>query len=112
MLEACYFCLHREAFRHEVRRREHSRIFCILLSALTSTTPEPRWRLKPKVHQMQELREMCTENPSNNWTYRDEDFGGTMAAMARVRGGKGSARVVGRNVLLRFIAKNPLPRMR
>ena len=54
-----------------------------------------RWRLKPKLHMMQELCELQTDNPSQNWTYQDEDFGGSMAACARVRGGSATAKVVG-----------------
>ena len=67
------------------------------------------WRMKPKTHLMQELCEFTTTNPSSNWCYRDEDSGGTMAAMARVRGGRGSARVVGTNLLRKFVARHPVP---
>ena len=107
-LEACYFCLHAQTFKSEVMA-EHSRTFCLLLAALEETAEQPNWRLKPKAHLMQEMCEMMKVNPSKHWTYRDEDFGGSMAAMARVRGCKGSAKVVGQNVLLKFQAKCKLP---
>ena len=68
-----------------------------------------KWRLKPKVHQMQELCEEALHNASRNWTNRDEDFGGSMAGFARVRGCKATAKVVGLNVLLKFQARHALP---
>ena len=88
---------------------ENSRKNCILFAALEAASEGINWILKPKVHLMQELCELTDTNPSTNWTYRDEDFGGSMAGMARVRGGRGSARVVGLNVLRKFIAKHRLP---
>ena len=81
----------------------------MLLAGLEEVAEEPNWRLKPKAHLMQEMCEMSQVNPTKHWTYRDEDFGGTMAAMARVRGGRGSAKVAGQNVLLKFQAKCKLP---
>ena len=112
-LQACYFNLHEATFRHE-SLAEHSRKFCLLLAALEEHAGQDSkaWRLKPKAHQMQELCEMSRSNPSKNWTYRDEDFGGSMAALARVRGGKAGPMVVGRNVLLKFQAKHPLRALR
>jgi hypothetical protein len=111
-LQACYQCLHGDGFNHDVLR-EHSRKFCIQFAALEATLGDggaaARWRLKPKIHQMQELCEESCHNPSQNWTYRDEDFGGSMAAFARVRGGKATAKVVGYNVLLKFQARHELP---
>lgn len=111
-LQACYQSLHGALFDHEVLR-EHSRKFCIQFSALEATFgaggTAMKWRLKPKVHQMQELCEEALHNPSRNWTYRDEDFGGSMAGFARVRGGKATAKVVGFNVLLKFQARHALP---
>ena len=107
-LQSCYFCLHGDVFNHATMS-ENSRKFCILFAALEAASEGINWRLKPKVHLMQELCEFTDTNPSTNWTYRDEDFGGSMAGMARVRGGRGSARVVGLNVLRKFIAKHRLP---
>lgn len=108
-LRACYECLENTVFDHDVMS-ENSRRFCLLYAALEKASRNPmHWRLKPKFHLMQELCEMSPHNPARNWLYRDEDFGGTMAAMARVRGGRASAAVVGRNVLLKFKAKHPLP---
>jgi len=110
-LDACYFCLHDLAYSHEVMK-ENSRKFCLLLASLEATAEAPNWRMKPKTHLMQEMCEMSEGNPTRHWTYRDEDFGGSMAATARVRGGRGSARVVGLNVLSKFTARHPVPAIR
>jgi len=111
-LHGCYECLHAANFGHEILR-DHSRKFCIQFSALETTLGGGgallKWRLKPKVHLMQELCEESRHNPSTNWTYRDEYFGGSMAGFARVRGGKATAKVVGHNVLLKFQARHALP---
>jgi len=111
-LHGCYECLHAANFDHEILR-DHSRKVCIQFSALETTLGGGgallKWRLKPKVHLMQELCEESRHNPSTNWTYRDEDFGGSMAGFARVRGGKATAKVVGHNVLLKFQARHALP---
>ena len=90
---------------------DNSRKFCVLYSALESTVGAtcPRWRMKPKTHLMQELCEMHTHNPSSNWLYRDEDFGGSMAAFARRRGGPARPAVVSACVLMKFRARHPLP---
>ena len=44
------------------------------------------WRIKPKLHLFLHI---CSDNslPRLTWTYRDEDFGGSVARMARRRGG-------------------------
>ena len=47
--------------------------------------------------------------PSLYWTYRDEDFGGTLARMARRRGGRSTARSTGESVLSRFAGKADVP---
>ena len=75
-----YANLARDAFSHE-SLADHSRKFAVLWRALEAFTVEPFWRTKPKLHQMQELCEMLEHNPSLNWTYRDEDFGGVMAQL-------------------------------
>ena len=61
----------------------------LLLYVSLSESDESKvfWRFKPKHHLFQELTEYDNCNPSQNWTYRDEDFGGTVAAISRRRGG-------------------------
>ena len=51
-LQSCYFCLHGAVY-NPATMSENSRKFCILPSALEGVN----WRLKPKVHMVQELCE-------------------------------------------------------
>ena len=45
------------------------------------------------------------DNPALGWTYRDEDIGGYVAAVARRRGGKNSVVSAGQTALNKFRAK-------
>lgn len=90
-----------------------SRRVAQLWVSLEAASPEPFWRVKPKLHLMQELcEEQLGSRPALLWCYRDEEFGGSCASMARRRGGRHSARSVAESVVLRFIAKESLPRAR
>ena len=108
-LNDMYDCL-AEANFNSVRMAETCRRFCLLQVALEQTCPTAKgWRVKPKMHLLQELCE-CTDNrPSQMWTYRDESFGGDVAKIARSRGGHCTPMAVGNNVLLKFLAKHPVP---
>ena len=64
------------------------------------------WRIKPKFHWFMHLTD-GTHKPSMNWLYRDEDFGGTVAAAARRRGGLNSPGATSRNVLQSLAIVNP-----
>ena len=88
---------------------ERSRRLAALWVAIEARSEEPFWRVKPKLHQFQHLCETTGSLPTESWTYRDEDFGGTMSRLARSRGGPRSASAVARNVLLKFIARHPVP---
>ena len=109
-LAAMYANLSHEAFSH-ASLSEHCRKFALLWRGLELTVGDgsPLWRIKPKLHQMQELCELSVSNPSLNWLYRDEDFGGTMAGLVRVRGGKATAKRIGQSALVKFFARHPLP---
>lgn len=87
----------------------NSRKFAILWRGLEQNADGPMWRSKPKLHMMQELCELSMHNPAGNWTYRDEDFGGSMAALVRIRGGKATAKRVGVNALTKFFARHRMP---
>jgi len=52
--------------------------------------------------------ELCgsSSNPSSSWCYRDEDFGGYLASIARRKGGAYNCIEVSSNVLAKFIAAN------
>ena len=68
--------------------------FLLLYSALSDeaeANASVAWKLKPKMHLFQELAEYSVYevgNPSEFWSYKDEDFMGWVAAMAYRRGGK------------------------
>ncbi len=100
--------LARDAFCH-ASLAEHSRKFALLYQSLDGATAEPFWRVKPKLHQMQELCELSRHNPAANWTHRDEEFGGFMASLVRIRGGSATAKRVGHNCLVKFFARHLLP---
>ena len=70
-----------------------------------------RYSLPPKLHMWLELcREGCT--PSKGWNYREEDFGGSVASMAKRKGGRDSALATSTNTLMAFMAKQPLPTLK
>ena len=83
-LHTCYHTLGSSCiFRKDLFRDSASR-FVTLFAALQ--TLEPRnWRVKPKAHL---LLEMAFEGgrPTLCWTYRDEDFGGSVGHYAKRRG--------------------------
>jgi hypothetical protein len=87
----------------------HVRKFLLLWLALEAGSPDPTlWRTKPKFHLLAELS--LTKNcPSQQWVYRDEDFGGTAAKLSRRRGGKNSVLSTSRNLLLKFYCNNKVP---
>ena len=63
------------------------------------------WRVKPKLHLMQELIEyQCLEAgaPCEYWTYKDESWGAWLAKVAMRRGGKTSASSLALSVINRF----------
>ena len=110
-LQACYEGLDAERF-DPTTMANNSRQLALLLAALDSTASAPLWRMKPKVHLMQELLEYGLSRPSETWLYRDEDFGGTVATMAKHRGGHSAAHTVGMAVLNKFAARHAVPVVR
>lgn len=82
--------------------QEHSTKFALQYVALEAAHGLTRfWRIKPKLHMFLELC-METSRPSLFWTYRDEDYGGSVSRMARRRGGLCSAHGMSKNMLDRF----------
>jgi hypothetical protein len=56
----------------------------------TNCQPNTAWRIKPKMHMMQELHEyqsFLVGNPKNHMEYKDESFCGEIASLATRRGG-------------------------
>ncbi len=108
-LAACYDCLSHDAPFAADRLCEHSRRFMTMLVALEVQSPEI-FRVKPKHHLFQELCEMELPNrPAAHWTYREEEFGGTIARMGERRGGANTAASMGKQVLNKFCARHKLP---
>lgn len=86
-LNTCYEMLARANY-NALDLAHAGRQFLLLYVSLSGFDEnEMFWRFKPKHHLFQELTEYDKCNPSQNWTYRDEDFGGTIAATSRRRGG-------------------------
>ena len=83
----------------------------LLYSALSKEADSdgsPLWRVKPTFHVFSELTECCAEsgmNPREFWNYRDEDFGGAVAAFGRRRGGPQSTREFSRGCMTKFMGQ-------
>ena len=73
-----------------LRAARCSRQFCTLHKALSKEASNDNlWKLKPKMHMIQEMWEVQSElfgNPREFWTYRDERFMGAVSSMAHSRG--------------------------
>ena len=85
-LYSCYECLSRAKYDQSILAQSCRR-YCVLAVAMEARSETLLWGLKPKLHLFQELGENAQTNPSLSWTYRDEDFGGTLSALATRRGG-------------------------
>ncbi len=88
-MDACYASLSSQTPFNAEELANNSRRFALLYVSLEEHYgPDVKdFRVKPKLHQFQEMCEMGHSNPSQSWTYRDEDFGGYGAATARRKGG-------------------------
>ena len=108
-LTQCYHFAASKEPRASEELANHSRRFCTLWTSLERLHPE-RWRIKPKVHMLQELCEMEPGGrPTAHDTYRDEEFGGSVVALGRRRGGRTSPKSVGMQTLRKFCAKHRVP---
>ena len=85
------------------------RRFALLYTSL-ETCNEKRWHIIPKLHYFLELT-MSLSCPSLAWTYRDEDFGGSVAALGHPRGGPRTPKCAGEQVLCKFMGSNYVPRI-
>ena len=68
------------------------------------------WRIKPKLHLFLHITS-DSSIPRLTWTYRDEDFGGSVARMARRRGNLLNCKSTSESVLTRFKLANPCVRI-
>ena len=109
LLWQMYDCLSQNSFC-QATFKELTRKFPLLYLALEQSSPEGLWKFKPKFHLLQELAEFDQVLPSLSWTYRDEDWGGSVAAAPKRRGGTNSAHSTSwKNVLMKFRAQNLVP---
>lgn len=111
-LHACYRMLARDAPGDwQETLSVSSRLFASQLVALeASRTSVKFWKVSPKLHLFVEL---CSSGskPSLCWTYRDEDFGGSCAHMARRRGGLLNCSGTSKSLLYRFMVGQPMIRL-
>ena len=96
-------------FRHEVMD-DASKKFALLYGSLRDVSQDPLWRVKPKLHL---FLEMCAEDcvPSLFWTYRDEDFGGSVGHQSKMKGAWKRTLAYNKRALDLFALKNQEPRM-
>lgn len=108
-LATCYTALSHTTPDRTAVQAESCHRFCALYIALEERVGWP-FHVRPKMHMAQELLEMQRgSDPTLHWTYRDEDFGGSMAFLWRPRGGARLAATAGLNVLRKFIARHRVP---
>jgi hypothetical protein len=107
-LQRCYANLSPEVYQKS-HLADACRRFCLLLVQLEQHSD--LFRVKPKLHLFQELCELSDVCPSKTWCYRDEDFGGSLASISKVRGGPNRAANIAKAVLTRFFAQHKLPRL-
>ena len=106
-LRNCYDMLSSASFSVE-NMQVNSLKFCLLYVALESHSPD-MFHIMPKLHMFQELTQMSRSCPSLFWTYRDEEFGGTVAQLSRRRGGSNNPRATAESLLNKFRAKHQVP---
>ena len=101
----------KEQFDAQAMKAESFKLRTLLraLETFHSGAGGNKWRLKPKLHLMEEICEKQSDCPIDHATYRDEDWGGAMARWAKRRAGYNSVASTSRNVLTKFCANNRLP---
>ena len=79
--------------------------FCLIYKSLASER-KSCWHLKPKIHMMQELAltAYTQGDPTNYWTYKDEDYMGLIASMPTSRGGSRNPTTIPENVFVKIAA--------
>ena len=100
----CYEALSSKSIFAQDILLENSVKFALQYVALSTcaTAENPLdWKVKPKLHM---FLEVCSDGslPSMFWCYRDEDYGGSVARLARRRGGLLSAQSFSRTFLQRW----------
>ena len=114
-LQGCYAALSTEALGLRAAQlstcsRRFAAQYVALEAAKRAAGDDSSWRIKPKLHLFLEL---CSDGsqPSAFWAYRDEDFGGSCAHMARRRGGMLRPSATSRTFLSKFKVLQGPPRI-
>ena len=111
-LHECYKCLSTSSEDWTTVLPQSSKEFAIQCHALATVHERPDWVVKPKMHQ---FLEMCTgiSKPNMSWTYRDEDYGGSIAQLCRIKGGCWRKILhYSQKMLVLFKTRNRAPRIR
>ena len=106
-LDQCYQCLSHSARLPPNHLRDQAALFGQRLVYLHQMNPE-RYHILPKLHMFEELCSLGVR-PSNNWLYREEDFGGSLSAMSHRDGGMDTALAASRLCLNRFCLNQDMP---
>ena len=112
-LNECYSALSASHTDPCASMNEHGLKFAIQYVALhdfCNHDDRHAWRIKPKLHLFLHITSR-TSLPRLIWTYRDEDFGGSVARMARRRGHILRCSSTSRVCLGRFKMSNPCVRI-
>jgi hypothetical protein len=99
----------RVIFRKEVMEAS-SKAFALQFEALRDCSEDPLWRIKPKMHLFLEMCS-CDCRPNLFWTYRDEDFGGSIGHQSKMKGAWRRTYAFSKHAVDLFAMKNPEPRM-
>ena len=105
-LYECYQCLSQSGPELQ-HLKEQSAMFGLQVVALHQAHPD-KYALKPKLHLFLELCSLGVR-PAVTWNYREEDFGGALAAMSHRAGGRKTPLAVSRTCLQRFCIRAPPP---
>ena len=100
----------KELFNAQAMKAESFKLRTLLraLEAFHSGAGGNRWRLKAKLHLMEEICEKQTDCPIDRATYRDEDWGGAMVRWAKRRAGYNPVACAPRHAFTKFCANNKL----
>jgi hypothetical protein len=106
----CYQSLSKDSVLASEVMLNSSISFALQYATLWEISPKPLWRVKPKMHRFLEL---CFDDckPNLFWTYRDEDFGGTLGHQSKMKGGWHRVDAYMKHALDLFALKNPEPRI-
>ena len=109
-LNQCYQSLSKDSVFSKEVLESSSILFAQQYVALSEKSNGVDWRVKPKMHMFLEL---CAEGSRPNlfWTYRDEDYGGSIAQLCRMRGRWKKCSLYTSRCLALWRIQNPIPRL-